>query len=84
VTLDPEDDANDDGVGAGEDVSGNCDEAEHANDPECQGGGTADDDDDSGPGGNDDDQGDLDDHDGGDVNDDDNSGPGGGDDHDDD
>ena len=36
---------------AGEDVSGNCDEAEHADDPECQGsGGVAAGGDNSGPG----------------------------------
>ena len=30
-------------AGAGEDISGSCDEAEHANDPECQGTATTDD-----------------------------------------
>jgi hypothetical protein len=39
------------------DVSGPCDEAEHAGDPRCSGAGVEDDDDDqSGPGGGDDDR----------------------------
>ena len=55
----------------GVDISGPCDEAEHANDPRCTGVGADDrDDDNSGPGSGDDD-------------DDDNSGPGSGDDNDD-
>jgi hypothetical protein len=66
------------------DISGPCDEAEHADDPECTG---APDDDSSGPGsgpreGDDDNSGpgDGDDHEAdGDEADDDNSGPGGGD-----
>ena len=54
----------------GVDISGPCDEAEHANDPRCTGAGADDrDDDNSGPGSGDDD--------------DDNSGPGSGDDNDD-
>ena len=67
----------------GEDISGPCDEAEHANDPRCTGAGTADDDGDDnsghGPGhdGGDDNSGHGSGHDGGD----DNSGHGSG--HDD-
>jgi hypothetical protein len=52
----------------GDDISGPCDEAEHANDPRCTGAAGADDDN-SGPGSGDDDR-----------DEDDNSGPGGGDD----
>ena len=68
----------------GEDLSGPCDEAEHANDPRCTGAGTtADDgdDDNSGPGSADDN--DRDDNSGHDSNDDD-SGHGSGHDNDDD
>ncbi len=67
-----------------DDISGPCDEAEHANDPRCTGA-AADSDDNSGPGRGDDDDDDDDDddhsgHGGGDDDDDDNSGHGGGDD----
>jgi hypothetical protein len=55
----------------GDDISGPCDEAEHANDPRCTGAAGGDDDN-SGPGSGDDDRDDRDDRD--------NSGPGGGDD----
>jgi hypothetical protein len=58
-------------VAPGVDISGPCDEAEHANDPRCTGGIDGRSDDNSGPG-----------HGGRDNDDDDNSGPGGGgDDH---
>jgi hypothetical protein len=60
------------------DISGPCDEAEHANDPRCTGVGDVDDDDNSGPGSGEDD--DHDDHGG----DDDRSGSNSGSDHDDD
>ncbi len=67
-----------------DDISGPCDEAEHANDPRCTGA-AADSDDNSGPGSGDDDDDDDDDHSGhgrggDDDGDDDNSGHGGGDD----
>jgi len=63
----------------GEDLEGNCDEAEHANDPECVGVNPAVDDDqgddvrddDQGDVNENDDQGDINDDDQGDVNDDD-------------
>ena len=54
-----------------DDISGPCDETEHANDPRCTGNGEDRDDDSSGPGRGDDDHGDDDRGD-----DDDNSGPG--------
>ena len=62
-------------VAGGEDVEGNCDEAEHANDPECVGVNPVpenEDNDDQGDVNNDDDQGENEDNDDqGDVNDDD-------------
>ena len=93
----PEDDGivDDDDDDAGEDISGPCDEAEHANDPECTGVPTppGDDDDDrvdnsgpgslnSGPGNAEDDDGEIEDHSGPGHGgcEDDSSGPGGGDD----
>jgi hypothetical protein len=66
----------------GDDISGPCDEAEHANDPECQGG--ADDGDNSGPGNGDGGDDDSSGPGNGDGADDDHSGPGHGDDDDDD
>ncbi len=49
VSVSLPDDTSSSIVSSVEDVSGNCDEAEHANDPECTGGATAGDDN-SGPG----------------------------------
>ena len=85
----PEDDGMDDDD-AGEDISGPCDEAEHANDPECTDVPTVPGDDDdrvdnSGPGslnsgpGNAEDDGETEDHSGPGSGDDDSSGSGGGD-----
>jgi hypothetical protein len=70
----------------GEDISGPCDEAEHANDPRCTGAATDDrDDDNSGPGsGGDDDRDDNSGHGSRHGGDDDNSGHGSGHDNDDD
>lgn len=72
----------------GEDISGPCDEAEHANDPRCTDAGTAadaGDDDNSGPGSADDnDNNDSSGHGAGHDNDDDNSGHGSGHDSNDD
>ena len=65
----------DDGAQGGVDISGPCDEAEHANDPRCTGAAPSrgGDNDNSGPGSS---------HSGRGGGDDDNSGPGGGDDND--
>jgi hypothetical protein len=70
----------------GEDISGPCDEAEHANDPRCTGAAADDgDDDNSGPGsGGDDDRDDNSGHGPRHGNNDDNSGHGSGHDNDDD
>jgi hypothetical protein len=74
ATADGKADKKDD-KGKGEDVSGNCDEAEHVDDPECSGGTSSSDPDDVGSPGDDDNSGPG----SGDDGDDDNSGPGGGD-----
>jgi hypothetical protein len=69
----------------GEDISGPCDEAEHANDPRCTGAAADGDDDNSGPGSADDNDGDdSSGHGSGHDNDDDNSGHGSGHDSNDD